>query len=168
MSFPTMPPKGRQFNQPRAWQGHEAAVSSAAIFIATRIVDMRAALLILLGLVIGILGTVPVMNTLSERNPMPKAVMTTMGYHMHQLKGALKSQRCEAAVSLDQLQHMQVIASDIPAAFPGAPQPFVDDANHLRSALKAAVLAAPADCPALATALEPVGKACQTCHNQYR
>ena len=129
---------------------------------------MRAALLILLGLVIGILGTVPVMNTLSERNPMPKAVMTTMGFHMHQLKGALKAQRCEAAVNLDQLQHMQVIASDITAAFPGAPQPFVDDASHLRSALKSAVQAAPADCPALATVLEPVGKACQTCHKQYR
>jgi cytochrome c556 len=129
---------------------------------------MRSALLILLGLVIGILGTVPVMNTLNERNPMPKAVMTTMGYHMHQLKGALKAQRCEGAVAQDQLQHMQVIASDITNAFPGAPQPFLDDAAHLRNALQSAVQAAPTDCPALAAALKPVGEACDNCHRQYR
>lgn len=129
---------------------------------------MRAALLILLGLVIGILGTVPVMNILNQRNPMPRAVMTTMGYHMRQLSGALKTQHCEAAVSLDQLQHMQAIAGDIPAAFPNAPQAFVDDADHLRQALGAAVQAAPADCPALATVLKPVGHACQSCHQAFR
>jgi len=129
---------------------------------------MRAALLILLGLVIGIVGTVPVMNALNARNPLPKAVMTTMNYHMHQLTGALKGQRCEAASMQDSLQHMQVIASDIQAAFPGAPQAFVDDAAHLRDALQSAVQAAPADCAALAAAIKPVGKACQSCHQQFR
>lgn len=129
---------------------------------------MRAALLILLGLVIGILGTVPVMNVLNHRNPLPKAVMTMMGYHRHELGGALKGQQCEAAFSLDQLQHMQEIASDIPAAFPGAPQAFVDDADHLRKALDAAVQAAPATCPALAAVLKPVDHACQTCHAAFR
>src|SRR6185437_11973978 len=52
---------------------------------------MRVALMILLGLVIGILGTVNVMNVLSERNPMPKAVMHTMGYHMGELTRAIKA-----------------------------------------------------------------------------
>ncbi|WP_449424553.1 hypothetical protein [Rhodanobacter lindaniclasticus] len=36
---------------------------------------MRVALMILLGLVIGIIGTVNVMNALNARNPMPDAVM---------------------------------------------------------------------------------------------
>lgn len=129
---------------------------------------MRAALLILLGLAIGILGTIPVMSALSERNPLPKAVMTTMGYHMHQLQGELKGQQCEAAPSLDQLQHLQMTAADITAAFPDAPQPFLDHASHLRSALQAAVQAAPTDCKALAAALKPAGEACQDCHRQYR
>lgn len=129
---------------------------------------MRSALLIVLGLVIGIIGTIPVMNALSERNPLPKAVMVTMGYHMNQLHGAIKGQHCDAALSLDQLQHMQMTAADITAAFPDAPQGFLDDANHLRSALQSAALSAPADCPALAAAIKPVGEACQTCHHQYR
>jgi cytochrome c556 len=129
---------------------------------------MRAALLIVLGLVIGIIGTIPVMNALSQRNPLPKAVMVTMNYHMNQLQNALKSQRCEAAPSLDQLQHLQMTAADITAAFPDAPQPFLDDAGHLRTALQSAALSAPADCPALAAAIKPVGEACKTCHHQYR
>ena len=42
--------------------------------------SMRIALLILLGLAIGVIGTVNVVNALNARNPMPKAVMTTMDY----------------------------------------------------------------------------------------
>ncbi|WP_329740777.1 cytochrome C [Dyella sp. A6] len=129
---------------------------------------MRAALLIVLGLAIGILGTVPVMNVLNQRNPMPKAVMITMGYHMHQLQDELKAKRCDATASLGQLQHMQAIAGDIPAAFPNTPKAFVEDTTHLQQALGAAVQAAPADCPALAVVLKPVGHACQSCHQAFR
>ncbi|GLQ94244.1 cytochrome C [Dyella acidisoli] len=129
---------------------------------------MRAALLIVLGLVIGIIGTVFTMRALSERNPFPEALMVTMGFHRHQLQQAVKGQRCEAAANLDQLQHMQMIAADIPAVFPDAPQPFNEIATHLRSALQSATQAAPADCPALAAALKPVDEACHQCHQQFR
>lgn len=129
---------------------------------------MRAALLIVLGLVIGILGTVFTMRALSERNPFPEALMVTMGFHRHQLGQAVKGQRCEAATNLDQLQHMQMIAADIPAAFPDAPQPFKDLAGKLHTSLQTAVQSAPADCPALAAVLKPVDQVCQECHQQYR
>ncbi|HTV84148.1 MAG TPA: cytochrome C [Dyella sp.] len=130
---------------------------------------MRAALLIVLGLAIGIIGTAFAMRALQEReNPMPGAVMVTMSFHRHQLQQAIKGQRCEAGASADQLQHMQVTAADIPYAFAGAPQPFLDLAGHLRTALQAAAQAAPADCPALTAALKPVDQACDECHKQYR
>lgn len=129
---------------------------------------MRAALLIVLGLVIGIIGTVFTMRALSERNPFPEALMVTMGFHRHQLQQAVKGQRCDATANLDQLQHMQMIASDIPAVFPDAPQPFNEIATHLRNALQSATQAAPADCPALAAALKPVDEACHQCHQQFR
>jgi cytochrome c556 len=129
---------------------------------------MRAALLIVLGLAIGIIGTVFAMRALRARNPFPEALMVTMGFHRHQLQQAVKGQRCEAAANLDQLQHMQMIAADIPAAFPGAPQPFDDLAKQLRGNLQAAVQTAPADCPALAAALKPVDQVCTQCHQQYR
>jgi cytochrome c556 len=129
---------------------------------------MRAALLIVLGLVIGIIGTVFTMRALSERNPFPEALMVTMGFHRHQLQQAVKGQRCDAAANLDQLQHMQMIATDIPAAFPDAPQPFKDLAGQLHTALQHAAQSAPADCPALVAALKPVDQACTQCHQQYR
>ncbi|MBE1159759.1 cytochrome c [Dyella acidiphila] len=129
---------------------------------------MRAALLIVLGLAIGIIGTVFTMRALSERNPLPHAVMVTMGFHRHQLQQAVKGQHCDAAASVAQLQHMQFTAGDIAAAFPDAPQPFLDLAGHLRSALQSAAQAAPADCPALVAALKPVDQVCKECHQQYR
>jgi cytochrome c556 len=129
---------------------------------------MRAALLIVLGLVIGIIGTVFTMRALSERNPFPEALMVTMGFHRHQLQQAVKGQRCDAAANLDQLQHMQMIATDIPAAFPDTPQPFKDLAGQLHTALQHAAQSAPADCPALVAALKPVDQVCTQCHQQYR
>lgn len=129
---------------------------------------MRAALLIVLGLAIGVLGSVFAMRALSERNPFPQALMVTMGFHRHQLQQAVKGQHCEAGANLNQLQHMQMIAADVPAAFPDAPQPFKDLSGQLHSALQKAAQSAPADCPALAAALKPVDQACQQCHQQYR
>lgn len=129
---------------------------------------MRAALLIVLGLVIGILGTAFTMQALSERNPLPGALMVTMGFHRHQLQQAMKGQHCDAATNLDQLQHMQWIAADIPAAFPDAPQPFKDLAGKLHASLQTAAQSAPADCSALAATLKPVDQVCQQCHQQYR
>lgn len=129
---------------------------------------MRAALLIVLGLVIGTLGTVFTMRALSERNPFPEALMVTMGFHRHQLQQAVKGQHCDATTNLAELQHMQMIATDIPAAFPDAPQPFKDLAGKLHTAMQTAAQSAPADCPALAAALKPVDQICQQCHQQYR
>lgn len=129
---------------------------------------MRAALLIVLGLAIGIIGTVFTLRALDERNPYPNALMVTMGFHRHQLQQAVKGQHCDATANLDQLQHMQMIASDIPAVFPDAPQQFQNFASHLKTALQSAAQSAPADCPALVTALKPVDQACKECHQQYR
>jgi cytochrome c556 len=129
---------------------------------------MRAALLIVLGLAIGIIGTVFTMRALDERNPFPQALMVTMGFHRGQLQSAVKGQRCDATANLDQLQHMQMIAKDIAPAFPDAPPQFQDFASHLNSALQHAAQAAPTDCPALLAALKPVDQACKECHQQYR
>ena len=129
---------------------------------------MRVALLIVLGLVIGIMGTVPVMNALSQRNPLPKAVMVVMDYHMGALGDALKTNRCDAAQTHAHLLRLQSTAADIAPAFGDVEQPFLDDAGHLQSKLAVAVQAAPLDCAALKAAIKPVGEACKSCHQQYR
>ena len=129
---------------------------------------MRVALMILLGLVIGVIGTVNVMNTLSARNPMPKAVMNTMGYHMGELKNALKAKQCNAVATQHHLARLQSTASDIVPVFGIDEKTFTDDASQLQTRLQQAVQAAPASCAALAAAIQPVGETCKSCHQQYR
>lgn len=130
--------------------------------------NARSALLILLGLAIGILGTVFAMKALAKRNPLPQAVMTVMGHHMGALGQAVKTRQCDAAQANEHLLRLQSTASDLAVAFPGAEQDFLDHAGRLRTALQGAVQAHPTDCAALATAIKPVGEACESCHQQYR
>ena len=129
---------------------------------------MRVALMILLGLVIGVIGTVNVMNTLSQRNPMPKAVMHMMGYHMGELGHALKAKQCEVAKIQNHLERMQSMASDIVPVFGSGEKDFNDHAALLQTRLQAAVTAAPASCAALAVVLKPINDACKSCHQKYR
>ncbi|MEO7072172.1 MAG: cytochrome c [Rhodanobacter sp.] len=129
---------------------------------------MRVALLILLGLAIGVLGTVNVMNTLRARNPMPEAVMTTMDYHMGQLRSAIKAGQCSAPVIAHHLQRVHSTASDIEPVFGIKEKTFIDDAAQLRDRTQAALAAAPATCAALGAAIKPIGETCKSCHQQYR
>lgn len=129
---------------------------------------MRVALMILLGLVIGVIGTVNVMNTLSERNPMPKALMHTMGYHMGALSAALKAKTCAAPAMRHHLERVQSTATDIVPVFGMNEKTFADDASNLQSRVNDALQAAPADCAALAKVVKPIGETCKSCHQQYR
>jgi cytochrome c556 len=129
---------------------------------------MRVALMILLGLVIGIIGTVNVMNVLSERNPMPSAVMHTMGYHVGELKGAIKANQCDATKIQHHLARLESTASDITPVFGMDIKDFADHASQLQDHLHQAVAAAPTTCAALVAALKPVGDSCKSCHEKYR
>lgn len=129
---------------------------------------MRAALLIALGLVIGILGTAFTISALHQRTPMPRAVMTLMGHHMGQLKQAIKADRCDAQVVDGHLARLQSTALDIPDAFKGAEKPFLDASDKLQGALQTAIAAPHGSCAALTAAIKPVGDACSSCHQQFR
>ena len=59
-------------------------------------------------------------------------------------------------------------ALDIPAAFKGAEKPFLEASDKLQGAVGSAVTAAPTSCAALATALQPVDDACDSCHKRFR
>ena len=84
---------------------------------------MRVALMILLGLVIGIIGTVNVMNVLGERHPMPGAVMHTLGYHVGELKAAIKANQCDAAKIQHHLARLEAWRRVRTRAAPPAPAP---------------------------------------------
>lgn len=129
---------------------------------------MRAALLIVLGLFIGIIGTAFTLNALREHQPLSHSVMSLMAYHTGALDQALKTQHCDAASSRQHLSRLLETQADIGDAFHGVDQPFLDEAATLRDKTQAALQAAPADCRALAAAIKPIGETCQSCHQQYR
>lgn len=129
---------------------------------------MRVALLILLGLVIGIIGTANVMNTLAARNPMPRAVMQTLDYHMSAMGHALKARQCAAADMRQHLDRLQSTATDIAPVFGVVDQGFTDAAKQLQTRISQALQSPPADCAALAAVMKPIGAACKSCHDKYR
>jgi hypothetical protein len=129
---------------------------------------MRVALLLLLGLAIGVVGTINVMNVLHARNPMPEAVMTTMDYHMGELRRAIKAKQCNAPAIAHHLQRVQSTASDIVPVFRINEKPFTAAALQLQERVQQAVQAAPATCATLAAAIKPIGETCKSCHQDYR
>lgn len=129
---------------------------------------MRFALLIVLGLAIGIVGTVFAINALHDRQPYSHTVMTTMAHHAGALSEAIKAQKCNAAQSQHHLTRLLETQADLDEAFPGVDQPFKDEVAKLREKTQAALLAAPADCAALAAVMKPIGQTCESCHQQYR
>ncbi|MEO5812027.1 MAG: cytochrome c [Rhodanobacter sp.] len=129
---------------------------------------MRVALLILLGVVIGIVGTVNVMNALRARNPMPEAVMTTMDYHMGELRNAIKAKQCNAPAIAHHLQRVRSTASDILPVFHIDEKPFTEAATQLQDRLQQALQAAPTTCATLVAAIKPIGETCKSCHQDYR
>lgn len=129
---------------------------------------MRSALLIVLGLVIGILGSVFTFSALHQRTPLPKAVMTVMAYHSSELHHAVKAGQCDAATIATNLARLRSAALDIPGAFKGAERPFLDASDKLQGTIGSAVTAGPTTCAALATALQPVDDACDSCHKRFR
>lgn len=129
---------------------------------------MRAALLIVLGLFIGIIGTVFSLNALRQHQPLSHSVMSLMDHHAGELRTALKTQHCEAAPMRQHLTRLLQTQADIGEAFPGVDQPFLDEAAKLHDKTQAALDASPADCKALAAVLKPIAETCQSCHQQYR
>ncbi|MFC5741700.1 cytochrome c [Dyella tabacisoli] len=129
---------------------------------------MRVALLMVLGLVIGIVGTVFAMNALRERNPFPHAVMVVMSHHLGELRTAVKAQRCDTNQTREHLTALLSMSADVAPAFPGVEQPFIEAADHLHGQVQTALQTVPADCAALTAAIKPIGDACQSCHQKYR
>lgn len=124
--------------------------------------------MILLGLVIGVIGTVNVMNALSERNPMPRAVMHTLGYHMGELGRAIKAKQCTAVMASEHLQRIQSTANDIMPVFKIDEKEFSSAATDLQNRTQQALQSVPGDCAALAAAIKPINQACKSCHDKYR
>jgi hypothetical protein len=82
----------------------------------------------------------------------------------------VKASRCASADVVPRLQTLRLVANDIEPAFADEikdPQ-FNRYAADLRAAADAALAAPPASCKAASETLSSLGKACDSCHRDFR
>ncbi len=131
---------------------------------------MRSLVLFLVGLAVGAITTVLIVNAINRGPHYDKAVMTMMGAHMQVMDRNIKQNRCAATDLTPHLQVLRLVANDIEPAFPDMQDQaqFGRYATALRAAADGALQAPPASCAAAAATLSKLDKACDACHRDYR
>ena len=136
--------------------------------------NARYLFLLLIGLVLGIVGTVMTLQAIesgkSWRDRYPMATMHLLQAHSAQLGAKLDGNRCEVTDSLPHLQALRTLANDLEPAFPSLADDarFAGHAAAMRASLDRALASPPAGCEALKEAASTVGKSCRDCHQDFR
>src|SRR5579859_5885856 len=128
--------------------------------------SMRNALLVALGLVLGVLASFNIINALQRRDAYPRGVMNVMQHNVAALRDDLHRQRCGDA-GRDHWLTLRALSGQIgTAVYNGdTPEP---PFREFEQRLADAVAATPAECSQLAPALDRIKAACDDCHRQYR
>jgi len=127
--------------------------------------------LFLLGLVVGVVGTVMALRAIDARTDhFPGSVMHVQAWHFGKLRANVDSNRCAVTDSLPHLQALRTMANDLEPGFPGLAddERFATHAADLRAALDAATASPPADCAAMGEVAGSIGNACKACHQDFR
>ena len=127
--------------------------------------------LFLLGLVIGVIATVMAVRALDARKDhFPESVMHVQQWHLGQLKGNVKQNRCVPIDTLPHLQALRTMVNDIEPAFPGLrdDQRFIDHASKLRGSLDTALVSPPLGCEGVAKLASDIAADCKACHKDFR
>jgi cytochrome c556 len=126
--------------------------------------------LFLIGLAVGALLTAVGINAMHRSTPWSHAVMAMMGQQMKALDQNVKANHCAATDMAPRLQTLRLVANDIEPAFAGE----IDDpqfgryAADLRAGADGALVAPPASCAAAQATLASLGKACDSCHRDFK
>lgn len=127
--------------------------------------------LLLLGLVLGAIGTVMALRAIEARkDPFPDALMHVQQWHMGQLKADMDQNRCNATDVLPHLQALRMTANDLDAAFPDLrdDQRFTTASSAMRAAMDKAVASPPLTCEGLGASMKEIGETCKGCHQDFR
>jgi hypothetical protein len=127
--------------------------------------------LFILGLAVGIVGTVMAMRAIDARQDhFPTSVMQVQQWHMGQLKADIEQNRCSATDTLPHLQALRTMANDVQPAFPDLRDDarFSKHASDLRATLDAALGSPPLNCAGVGTTLARIGEDCKACHQDFR
>ncbi len=127
--------------------------------------------MLLLGLVLGIIGTVMAIRSWqAKQDHFPDSVMTVQSWHMGQLKKNVEQNRCTANETLPHLQTLRRMADDIEPAFgeDAKDERFAKHAANFRAALDTAQSNPPLSCESLKATMGEVGSQCKACHDDFK
>ncbi len=130
--------------------------------------------LLILGLVVGVVATVMLLNTWESRKTtqdrLPDALMQIQQWHTDQLKMAMEQNRCSATDVLPHLQALRTLGNDLEPAFPKwrDDERFRTAAAGMRAAADKAISAPPLSCQSLAGTMKSLGDSCKACHRDFR
>ena len=127
--------------------------------------------LLLLGLVLGAIGTVMALRAIEARKDhFPEALMHVQQWHMGQLKADMEQNRCNATDVLPHLQALRMTANDLDAAYPDLrdDQRFKTASAGMRAAMDKIVANPPLTCEGVGAAMGQIGETCKACHQDFR
>lgn len=127
--------------------------------------------LFLIGLVVGVIGTVMLMRTWdARRDHFPESLMYVQQWHIDRLRDSVTQNKCSATDVIPHLQALRKTADHIETAFPGSAddERFAKYASGLRAELDTSLATPPLNCPGLSNAADNIGEACKACHQDFR
>lgn len=130
---------------------------------------MRVVITLLIGLLIGVIGTSSALNTLRRAHALPRGLMVLINFHQHHVNKDLAGPDCSAKTVRHHLARLNTLSGDIDAVFAASGDPIFERyAADFRAATSAALNTSAASCAALAPAAARIDDACDACHRDYR
>lgn len=125
----------------------------------------RVLALLLVGLGIGVLGTVVTMSALSRRANYGDGLMAVLQAEFGQLRQqARRGSQCTLVESERARSRLALLSADIPRAFTTGGSAM----REMSDELLAATVAPVSDCAALPARITAIDQACDACHAQFR
>ena len=129
---------------------------------------MRFVVCIVIGLLVGAIGTATLASILSQRNAYPRALMRVMQHQLGAARDAVRAEGCAGIAH--RLTMLDVLSTDITTAFAQGTSrervflQYVDDLRkHVDNARRQT-----GECSARSQALTDIANACEACHRDYR
>jgi hypothetical protein len=133
---------------------------------------MRYAILIalVLGLVVGVIGTVMAMNARNSGPHYPESVMHMQAFHMDALDNNIKQNHCAVTDNQPHLQTLRALSNDLEPIFLPTENDadFRQKSSNLRASIDTVLAAPPSDCPSVSAAMTKIGHECKACHDEFR
>ncbi len=127
--------------------------------------------MLLIGIVIGAIATVMVLNALNARKDhFHDSVMYVQEWHMKQLGAKAAENRCNATDVIPHLKALRTMSDDLERAFPGLADDdrFVKQASGMRATLDGALSSPPLNCEGVNAVAAKIGESCKGCPQDFK